>query len=883
MKAFLTRITSLFRRNQLDARLDDEVQFHIDMLAQEHVRRGMSERDARAAALRHFGGVIQMKESYRDQRGLPFIETFLQDARYGLRALRRTPGFTLAALVTLALGIGANSAIFSVVNAVLLRPLPYAEPEQIAAFGRVVRGGSVPQGMHTGQQYLFYREHLQSTEALAAWHGVGFNLATPEGAEYVLGRAVSEDYFKVFTGHPLHGETFNAAHDVRGGPAVAILSHDVWRRQFGGNPEVVGRTIRLADEPYTVIGVMPRDYAALSTAPIDVYIPLRPSTSGRGGGFNYFVAGRLRDDVSVAQANAEAQAAFGGYKERFPTREWELGVSFTPFQDTLSRGARPALLLMLGAVATLLLIACANTASLLLARASGRGREIALRAALGAGRMRIVRQLLTEAVLLSVFGAAIGLLLAYWSVPALLSLLPPNFPIYQAVRIDATVLSVTFAIAVITGLLFGLAPASSLSRYDLVEAFKDDGTRTTTGRGSAWARKTLVVAEVAMCMLLLVGAGLLLQTFLKMRAIDPGFDVRGVVTARMSLQGDRYGSSEAFNRFVEQGLERLRRIPGVHGAALVNGVPIERGLNLNVTIPDGPLQGDDRVENATTDWRFASADYFQAMGIPIVAGRAFGDRDTTGAPRVAVVNEEFVRQFFKGQNPIGHRMTVLEQDPPMEIVGVARDVREGGLVGPAVPLMYVPVTQASGDALRISNSYFPVSWVVRSTNTGPQLMEWIREEMRALDPAQPISRFRSMEEIKAAQFEAERFQMTLLVLLAGIALLLAGAGIYGLISYSVSQRTREFGIRMALGARPGAILRSIVGQGALLAVAGVTLGIMAAVAGARLIQRFLFDVSTRDPLTFATVGGLLILVAIAASLMPALRAVRLNPVSALRE
>jgi predicted permease len=324
-------------------------------------------------------------------------------------------------------------------------------------------------------------------------------------------------------------------------------------------------------------------------------------------------------------------------------------------------------------------------------------------------------------------------------------------------------------------------------------------------------------------------------------------------------------------------------MPGVQGAALANGVPIERGLNLNVTIPDGPLQGAELVDNATTDWRFTSNDYFRTMGISIVTGRGFDDRDSAGSPRVAVVNERFVRQFFKGQSPIGHRMTVLENDPPMEVVGVVRDVREAGLVGPGVAVMYVPISQASDAALRISNSYFPVTWVVRSSNTGAELVERIRAEMHALDPGQPISRFRSMEEIKAAQFQAERFQMTLLVLLAAIGLLLAAAGIYGLIAYSVSQRTREFGIRIALGASPFGIVRSIVAQGALLALGGVLVGIAAAIAGAKVIQSFLFDVSTRDPLTFAAVGGLLVLVAVVASVVPALRAVRLNPVTALRE
>ena len=883
MRQTLSRLIGFLRRRRLDAELDDEVALHIELATQDYLRRGMNAQDARAAALRSFGGVIQMKESYREQRGLPPVETFLQDARYGTRALLRTKGFTAAALLTLALGIGANSAIFSVVNAVLLRPLPYDQPERIVGFGRLVPGAALPQINITGHQFLFAREHLQSVDTLAAWHGVSYNLATDDGGEYVFGRAVSKEYFDVFTGRPLHGSAFTAEHDVVNGPAVVILSYDLWRRRFNANPAVIGTTIRLAEQPYAVIGVMPRDYAALSTGSVDVYVPLRPSSRGPGGGYNYQTAGRLKPGITLEQANHDAAAAFEAYRQQNPdvnTRFFR-GLGFVPFHETLSGGARPALLLMLGAVAMLLLIACANTASLLLARATGRGREMAVRAALGANRGRLLRQLLTEAMMLSLAGGMVGLLLAYWSVPWLLSLLPAGFPLYQPVRIDAAVFAATAILAVCTGMLFGLAPALSLSRHDIATAFRD-GVRATSGRRSAWMRQTLVVVEVALCMLLLVGAGLLLQTFLKVRAIDPGFDVRGVMTAR-TLLGPKYSTPEDVNRLAQQGLERLRRIPGVESAALVNGVPIERGLNLNVTIPDGPLQGEDRVENATVDWRFASIGYFETMRIPIVAGRGFDERDSAGAPRVTVVNEEFVRRFLKGQHPLGYQVTVFTADPPMEIVGVTKDLKEASLVGPPIPLMYVPLTQASAAAVRTSNSYFPVSWVVRASTPSPRLIEAIREEMRALDPQQPISRFRSMEEIKAAQFQGERFQMTLLMLFAGIGLLLAAAGIYGLVSYAVSQRTREFGIRMALGAGAGAILGSIVARGTLLAAAGVALGAAVAALGAKTLQVFLFGVGTRDPLTFAAVGVLLILVAVLASLIPALRAVRLNPITALRE
>jgi putative ABC transport system permease protein len=508
---------------------------------------------------------------------------------------------------------------------------------------------------------------------------------------------------------------------------------------------------------------------------------------------------------------------------------------------------------------------------------------MAVRSALGANRGRIVRQLLTEAVMLSLAGAIFGLALAYWSVPALLALLPTSFPIYQEVRIDGSVLAATIGLALVTGVLFGLAPAISLSRNDLAEAFKQDGTRTTSSRRSAWVRQVLVVGEVALCMLLLVGAGLLLHTFMKVRAIDPGFEVRGVMTARMSLQGERYSTPEALNRLAEQGIERLRSIPGVQSVALVNGVPIERGLNLNVTIPDGPLQGDDRVENRVVDWRFATTNYFDTVGIRIVTGRGFGEHDTPGSPRVTVVNEAFVREFFKGQNPLGYQVTVFTSDPPMEIVGVVKDVKEAGLTGAPISLMYVPITQASAAAIRTSNAYFPVSWVIRAATPGGKLIESIREQMRAIDPHQPISRFRSMEDIKSAHFQSERFQTTLLVVFAGIGLLLAAAGIYGVVAYAVSQRTREFGIRMALGARSSEILRSIVLRGATLALVGVAAGTAIAALGAKTLQAFLFGVSTRDPLTFAAVGAILIAVAVLASLIPALRAVRVSPITALRE
>ena len=875
MRRWLSRLAGFLGRRHRDGDLDDEVRFHIEMLAQEHVRRGMTPADARAAALRTFGGVTQMKESYREQRGLPFIETLFQDARYGFRTLARTPGFTLAALLTLALGIGANSAIFSVVNAVLLQPLPYKEPERIVQMYR--NSGGLWDG-HTFRRFDFFKQHMRSFEAFAAWRGTAFNMVVGDHAEYVNGLAVSHDYFRVLGGSPLYGRTFEPVEDVPNGPPAVILTHDLWRRIFASSPAAVGASLSLGDRSYTVVGVMPEEFDPAHEA--EFYVPLQPSPMGPGGGFNYRIIARLAPGVTREQANAEAHTAFLVYKATLPSANFgtEQAPQFLSFHESLSRGARPALLMMLGAVGMLLLIACANTANLLLARASGRGREISVRAALGAARGRIIRQLVTESIVLFLGGGLLGVALAYWAVPVLLALTPDGYLPAQKVEVNVVVLLTTMAVSLVTGMLFGLAPAISAARHDLVEAFKQDGTRATSSRGANWLRRGLVVTEVALCMLLLVGAGLLIQTFVKLRAVDLGFDPTNVLTARMSLMGERYATAEAVNRFYERGLERIRQIPGVQSAAVVNGIPVERGLNLNFDRLDTA-----EVEAHLTDWRYASPEYFDTMGITVVEGRGLTARDTAGAPRVAVVSRQFAKQHFADTHPIGQQIQLSKQDGPIEIVGIARDLREAGLSGPVPPVMYVPVAQAGDGSVRTAHTYFQVSWVVRAAGLSPELTQRIREELRAIDPRQPITAFRSMDEVKARAMSHQTFQMTLLVTFAAIGLLLAAAGIYGLIAYSVAQRTREFGIRMALGATRQTILRSVLKQGATLALAGVVVGIVAAIGLTRALKSFVFGVSTLDAPTFATVAVILLLVAVLASVVPAVRAVRLNPVTALRE
>jgi predicted permease len=887
MRTIWSRVAGMFGRQHTDRDLDREVEFHLEMLAERYVRGGMNAADARARARREFGGVTQMKEAYRDRRGLPGIETFLQDARYATRTLLRTPGFTLAALLTLALGIGANSAIFSVVNAVLLRPLPYPQPERLVQIERRYPAGTG--AGQDGRRYLFFRDHLRSVSALAAYSGLGsFNLAVGDRSEFVSAHAVSKEYFDVFRIYPQIGTGFTADHDRDGGPDVAIISHGLWQRYFGGQPGVIGRSIHLSEKSHTIVGVMPPPSDSSRT--VDVLLPLRPGLSGRGGGWNYAAVGRLREDATVESASADAATVWRAFRAEFPQSfvrtdgrpSTELPSGFVPLHESESREVRPALLMMMSAVGVLLLIACANTANLLLARASGRGREIAVRAALGAGRSRIARQLLTESTLLSTAGGIAGLLLAYWAVPALLSLTPASYILGREVRVDGTVLAVTIALAVATGLVFGLAPALSLTRHDLAEAFKDDGARTTTGRRSGLIRASLVVTEVALCTLLLIGAGLLIRTFINVRAIDPGFDVSGVLNAQMSMRGDRYADPGTLNRFYEEGLARIRSLPGVRSAAVSSGIPIERALNLNVDLLDAPEHVTDR-DRLLTDWRYVTAEYFETMRFAVVRGRGFTVEDRAGAPRVAVVSEAFERQIFKGTPAVGRHIRVFDADGSMQVVGVVKDLKEGGLKRAPQPVMYVPAAQLHRGAAATAHGYFPVNWVVRADHAGAVLAQQIEEEIRKVDPRQPFSRFRTMEELKHAGVAAERFQMTLLTVFGAIGLLLAAAGIYGVIAYSVARRTREYGIRMALGATRQRILVSVLWHGTLLALAGTAVGVGAGLWLTKLLRGFVWGVSTLDAPTFAGVAALLVGIAILASAMPALRAVRLDPVTALRE
>ena len=801
--------------------------------------------------------------------------TLWQDIRYALRGLRTNPGFAIIAALTMALGIGANTAIFSVVHAVLLRPLPYPEPDRILELERVYKDSI--QGGQAGGMLAYMREHFRSASAIAAAGGgsSGMNLVTGEDAVYIRTLPVSANYFRVFGVAPTRGREFTEAEEAPNAPAAIVLSHALWQSRLGANPEIVGNTVSLGGRLYTVIGVMPENFRSLPTA--DAWTTIR--TNRAATDLNYAIYCRLRSDVSPAQAQSELDAMAPGLREAHPRfLNKEDSLRLLPFQSALTQGTREALLVLLAASAVVLLIAAANTASLLLARSARRRREIATRTALGAARSRILRQLLTESVVLSLFGAAFGLLLAEWGVTGLVKLVPRNYLNSQTIQIDAPVLWVTLAAAVVTGVLFGLAPAWQAARIDIVDALKQNVGLMNSGR-RGWLGRALVITEIALGMVLLVSAGLLIRTFENLRAVNPGFDPHGIVTAQMSLQGPSYQSAAKIVPLFEQALARVRETPGVEFAAVGNNAPIASYLNLAANVPDSK---DTDIQ--AFDWRYITADYFQVLRIPLVEGRMVADTDNEHSAPVALVNQALERRYFRGETAIGRHVHVLatDVDPPREIVGVVRDIHDHSLLRSAVPTIYVPLRQVPDAHFRISHTFFPVQWMVRTRGDSAQVSRSLRDAVRAIDPKLPLSGFRTMDDILGNSLSEQRFHMLLLGLFAGLALALSAAGVYGLMSYSVAQQTKEIGIRMALGATARDTLREIVQRGLRLAVAGIVLGCVGSLAATRLLTKFIFGVTPNDALTYAAVIAVLLSVATAASFVPARRAVRGNPMNSLR-
>jgi putative ABC transport system permease protein len=869
------RLRALAQRAEVEHELDAELRHHLERQIELNVAAGMSAEEARLAALRSFGGVERAKEECRDARGVRLVEDLWQDLRYGARALRKSPGFTLVAVLTLALGIGATTAIFSVVNAVLLRPLPYPDGDRLVYVGQLYRSGLAGSGE---PKFLFWREQARSFEALACYSGfggAGGNLAGGTEAEYVSGMRVSEDFFRALGVHPALGRAFTQEEDQPGGPGVAILSDGLWRRSFGGDTGLIGKTVTLNDRKVTVVGVMPPDFRFGSES--GLFVPMRART-GANVDPNAMVVGRLKPGVSLGQAQSELKVIAEKYRAAFPRHMLEgETVGAQPYQELLTEGVAKYLWIVLGAVSFLLMIACANVANLQLTRAAGRRREIAVRMALGAGGGRIARQLLTEGLVLALAGGAAGLLLALWGTRLLSALIPQGvLPTVADVSVDWRVLAFAFTASVLTGLLFGSAPAWQARKVDVNSALKDSSGKGATARGRL--RGALVVSEVALSLVLLVGAGLLVRTFANLLSVAPGFDPHNVLTFQIDLNGERYDTAGEAAAFYRDALERISRLPGVEAAALTNKLPLDWQFNMPIFLAAQPDQAQ------SVQFRMISPDYFRVMKIDVRQGRPFSNTDDPSAPPVVVVNEAFVRRFFGGQDPFAQQLTVGRGvgDPARQVVGVVADIKQQGLDRPAPPMVFVPIAQVPDKLMASVRAFTSVNFVVRTTVEPSGLTQPVKREIATLDPTLALSHIASMEEIGARSVASQRFNMLLLGLFAALGLGLAAVGIYGVMSYAVAQGTREIGIRIALGAQRGSVLRLVAAQGMTLTFIGMAVGIAASLALTRLMGSLLFGVSTTDPATFALYSLLLAAVALAACLIPARRATKVDPMIALR-
>ena len=791
-----------------------------------------------------------------------------RDLRYGLRALRRRPGFTAVAVLTLALGIGANSAIFSVVNAVLLKPLPYPEPERlVSVYESLPQGGT---GSVSVPNLVDWRAQSDVFTGIAAYQYGDFNLQEEQQPVRAVGVYVSPNFFDVLGATPEAGRGFLEGEDAEGRQRVVVLSDKLWRRAYGADAHIVGRDIPLGGEKYTVVGVMPPSVQFPSpTAELWAPLVFSDAELASRGHHAFNTLARLRPGVSLEQAQGQ-MSNIGRALEQQYTQQQGRGVTLRLVQEEAVQFVRPALLILLGAVGFVLLIACTNVANLLLARAASRRKEVAIRSALGANRWRLVRQFLTESVLLSLIGGAAGLIVAKWTVRALSALAASYLTRAGEVSLDWRVVAFTTALSVITGMAAGLAPALHVSRADVQETLKESGNAGSSGRGSR-VRSALAVAEVASALVLLVGAGLLVRSFLRLQQVETGVRPENVLTMRLALPAARYDTAEKASVFYRELLGRVEALPGVEEAGVINMLPLQRtGSNGEIQVEGHDQLPPGRVP--LTEYRLASTGYFRALGIPLLRGRLFDATDERDTARNVVVSQALVRTFFPEGDALGKRIKAGGDDW-LTIVGVVGDVRQSGLTQPSRPELFFPYTAYRGDGMTL---------VVKANADPTDLTAAVRREVQSVDPNQPVYNVRTMQEVIDLSISNSRLNMTLLSVFAGLATLLAVVGIYSVMSYLVTQHTREIGIRMALGAKPASILRHVIGQGLWLTLVGIGIGALAAFGLTRLMSSLLYGVEGTDPATYVLVSALLLLVALAACYVPARRATKVDPLIALR-
>ena len=881
MQTLVSRMRVWLFPRRADQEFEQELETHLDLLTQENIQRGMVPAEARRAALIRFGGVTQLKETNRELQGLPFLETFFQDVRYALRMLRKSAGFTTVAVLTLALGIGANTAIFSVVYAVLLKPLPYAKPEQLFN----VFEAKPQEGVGgTGWSYANFaelREHNRIFSDMAGTQEHQLTLTGHGDPSVVDASVITPELFSVFDQRPLLGRAFFPEDGKAGAPPVVILSENLWRDIFAADPNVVGRSINLDKRTFTIVGIMPSAFRfPMIMKSEQVWIPLVQdplfgSWMERRGGHWLQVTGRLKPGVSMAQAQAEVASIGERLAKEFPAENGGWSIRMVPLQEMIVFDVRSALLVLLGAVGLVLLIACANIANLLLTRATARAREIAVRAALGASRARVIRQLLSETAVLGLLGGLTGIGLAYLGVDALNSLLPANLPRVNAIRVDNFVLGFALLLSAIASCVFGLAPALFAVNSNLQSSLRDGGGRTGESRTRRRTRGFLAAGEIALAMVLLVVAGLLLRSFSNLTSVKPGFDVQHVLKASISLPQFQYSKPQQWIAFSDELLAHIQAQPGMRDSAMAVPLPITDGfINLAFDIPGTPpaSAGTSRTANFVS----ASPNYFRVMGIPLLAGRLFNAHDTLHAPWVTLISESFARTHFPNQDPLGKHLKFgfpFDASGVREIVGVVGDVRDVALSKDPGAMMYVPFDQAP---------FWGGNVIVKSSLSTSSLANTIRQEAQKLDKDLPVTDIALMPDAIHSSMAQPRFRTLLLGLFAAMALALAAIGIFGVISYSVTRRTNEIGIRVALGAQSADVLKQVLGEGARLAGVGLALGLAASILATRFLGTLLFGVSPTDPLTFAAVAAILAAVALVACYLPARRATRVDPLVALR-
>ena len=823
------------------------------------------------------------------------METLLADVRHSFRVLIKSPGFTIVAVLALALGIGANTAIFSVIDRVLLAPLPFPDSERIMRVQRKFPNGngssiSIPKFMAWRKSRRF--------QSMAAYDfgSVSLNLGTSDRPNPINGMHVTANFFSVFGVTPLLGRTFSPEEDLPNAGRFAVLTFDMWKNRLGADHDIVGKTITLSGEQYVVLGVMPEDYQ--SDPPTDLYLPGQFDPNSTNQGHMYYVAGRLRPDASIASAQAELAVIADQFRAAHSDiMDKTESVNVVPLRVAIGGDVRLALLILAGAVAFVLLIACGNVASLLLARGAGRQRDIAIRTAVGASRGRIIRQLLTESMLLGLAGGVAGLILGSIGVRMLLALSPGNIPRINApehslgglMLLDWRILVFLFGISLATGLLFGLFPALRVSHFDVNAVLKESSGRSGTGFKHSRVRGLLVISEIALAVILLAGAALMIRTFAGLRSVKSGIDPSNLLTLRTAISGSRYGSTAQVENMVRQATERIQALPGVRVASCAVTVPMDQvGIDLPFNIEGHARKSGEKWEGDEY-WRFVSPGYFEALRIPLLRGRYFTRSDTGNAAHVVIVNEAFARKYWPDQDPIGHRMEIAKglgadfDEPAREVVGIVGSVTESGLAGGMVPVMYVPQSQITDGLTRLGASLLPLSWVIRTSGDPLSMASAIRHEFESLDPQLAPSHVVNMDQLIAEGNARQNFNTLLLTVFASIALLLAAVAIYGLMSYAVEQRMQEIGIRMAMGADQGKIMRLVLGQGMRLAIVGTALGLAGAYGLTRLLAKFLFGVKPSDPLAFSIVAATLIVVTLLAAFVPTRRAMRVDPIVALRQ